>query len=257
MNGGGSCGGGPPSSAATVSPSCAAHALRSDASPSPSFKNTGAANAPQQQVPWLAQLFVEHPDSATAVADFLDMVIALDGIGATARAVRVAVKAAMPRLGIKGSYDETAKPKLEESGRLLHLIISSYIIDTDWVEKMLNHGLSARLHSLGGLNHSVLSKCEKGWAQLRRLDVAFDDFFLSSAEHYPRVVCPQLRLLALSVGPVPGASSSHSTAAPFRRSRGSHRPHETCGGNRDAGRTHRVRLNGGFGVHMHPPASAA
>lgn len=200
-------GGGSPSSAATASPSRAApaHALRSDASPSPSTpkKARAATNAPPQlQASWLVQLFIEHPDLATAIADFLDVESALGGIGAAARALRVAVKAAMPRLGITEGDYEWSKPKLEEFGRLLHLAMD---VDSDctdsagWVEVLSTHGLSARLHTLRGVDHSVVTTCEKGWAHLRSLDVReFDGFLSLAAERYPNVVFPHLHSLALS-----------------------------------------------------------
>ena len=256
-------GGGSPSYAATVSSSrAAAYALRSNASSSPSApkKTRAATNAPQQQVSWLAQLFIEHPDPATAIADFLDAESALGGIGAAARALRVAVKAAMPRLGIKKGDDKAAKPKLEEFGRLLHLAVDPYIFDTDWVQTVLTHGLSARLHSLRGMYHSVVTKCGRGWEQLRSLDVSSFGMFLSRAERHPNVVFPRLSSLALSA--LTGAGARGLLAAldrgASRPSLHCHRHRQSRGcGRRTCGTCASRLVSGGFGVHMRPTASAA
>ena len=119
--------------------------------------------------------------------------------------------------------------KLKEFGRLLHFAVTSGVspCGTDWVEVLSTHGLSARL-TLRGMDQSILTECEKGWARLRSLEVVgFCTLLSSAAEHHPTVVFPHLRSLALFGLGGDGArdllAALDRGAAPSRPSRRSHR----------------------------------
>ena len=182
--------------------SVAAIALRLDAPPSdPKRPRVDAGQQPHRSLALpLAILTGDNHDVATAVLDCLDVKSALRGIGSASHALRSAVKAATPRLGIMDAGAPASMPRLEEYPRLVHLFLHDRRTLNRYGASIAELGLQARLHSIrldsaeGVLKHA--------WPQLRSLELGGSApvrALLDKMMADPTVVFPKLEALSVLI----------------------------------------------------------
>jgi hypothetical protein len=167
--------------------------------------------AAQQEASCLVDLLMDHADPTTTVLDFVGGASSLGGIGATAHALRAAVKACLPRLALTPRRAPVAPLlRLGDYPRLLHLAVhKGYSIPAalanGLLAEMVQLGLPARLESLiHGSVHGqdttlIDALVSHEWPQLRVLEVGsgIDSFFDSVAAR-PGVVFPRLHTLVMA-----------------------------------------------------------